>query len=158
MASGGIYRWTDADDDREVPDTLSAIYEYPESKFHINYSCYFGNERYGYGEQFMGNEGTIEVSGRQSLNFYPEVFGGKAPARVAARKELKLVVPGNDNLAVQAHLKNFFEAALGRAKAIAPATVGQQAAIGGHLATLSYLNGQKVTWDDKAQKYEFAKR
>jgi len=60
MASGGIYRWTDPNDDREVPDTLSAIYEYPD-KFHINYSCYFGNVKYGYGEQFMGNEGTIEV-------------------------------------------------------------------------------------------------
>ncbi len=60
MASGGIYRWTGANDDREVPDCLSAIYEYP-GKFHINYSCYFGNDHYGYGEQFMGNEGTIEV-------------------------------------------------------------------------------------------------
>ena len=68
MASGGIYRWTDANDDREVPDTFSAIYEYP-GKFHINYSCYFGNENYGYGEQFMGNEGTIEVLNRQYLNF-----------------------------------------------------------------------------------------
>ncbi|HEV2689072.1 MAG TPA: Gfo/Idh/MocA family oxidoreductase, partial [Bryobacteraceae bacterium] len=29
MASGGIYRWTGADD-RDVPDTLSAIYEYPD--------------------------------------------------------------------------------------------------------------------------------
>jgi len=57
MASGGIYRWTDKTDDREVPDTLSAIYEY-DGGFHINYSCYFGNERYGYGEQICGNEGT----------------------------------------------------------------------------------------------------
>ena len=37
MASGGIYRWTDKNDDRDVPDTLSALYEY--DKFHINYSC-----------------------------------------------------------------------------------------------------------------------
>jgi predicted dehydrogenase len=31
MASGGIYRWTGADDDRDTPDTFSAIYEYPAS-------------------------------------------------------------------------------------------------------------------------------
>ena len=85
MASGGIYRWT-GNDDREVPDTLSAVYEY-SSKFHINYSCYFGNDHYGYGENFMGNEGTIEVLNRQTLNFYPESFKGKPPAAVAARKE-----------------------------------------------------------------------
>ena len=51
MASGGIYRWTQ--DDREVPDTFSAVYEYPD-KFHINYSSYFGNDFYGYGEKLHG--------------------------------------------------------------------------------------------------------
>ena len=74
------------------------------NKFHINYSCYFGNDHYGYGENFMGNEGTIEVLNRQYLNFYPEKFGGKAPANVAARKEIHVELPGNDNKAVEAHM------------------------------------------------------
>jgi predicted dehydrogenase len=155
MASGGIYRWTDPNDDREVPDTLSALYEYAD-KFHINYSCYFGNDHFLYGEQFMGNEGTIEVISRQFLNFYPEKFGGKPPAQVAARKEINLSIPGNDNNAVQAHVRNFIEAVLGKAQAIAPVTVGQQAAIGGHLATLSFRNNKKIYWDDRTQKYRFS--
>jgi predicted dehydrogenase len=155
MASGGIYRWTDPDDDREVPDTLSAIYEYAD-KFHINYSCYFGNDHFGYGEQFMGNEGTIEVISRQFLNFYPEKFGGKPPAQVAARKELNISLPGNDNNAVQAHARNFIEAILGRAQVIAPVTIGQQAAIGGHLATLSFRNNKKIYWEEKTQRYRFS--
>ncbi len=155
MASGGVYRWADANDDREVPDTFSAIYEYMDSKFHINYSCYFGNENFDYGEQFMGNDGTIEVLGRQRLNFYPEKFRGRAPAHVAARKPINLYVQGNDNLAVQAHVKNFLEAVLGKAKAIAPATVGQEAAIGGHMATLSYRHNKKIIWEDRSQKYRF---
>jgi len=155
MASGGIYRWTDSSDDRDVPDTLSAIYEYPD-KFHINYSCYFGNDHFGYGEEFMGNEGTIQVLNRQILNFYPESFRGKPPAHIAARKEIHLEIPGNDNNAVQAHIKNFIEAVLGRTKAIAPASVGQEAAIGGHLATLSYRNNKKVYWERKTNKYRFS--
>jgi len=155
MASGGIYRWTDPNDDRDVPDTLSALYEYPD-KFHINYSCYFGNDHFGYGEDFMGNEGTIQVLNRQILHFYPETFRGKPPAHVAARKEINLEIPGNDNNAVQAHIKNFIEAVLGRAKAIAPASVGQEAAIGGHLATLSFRNNKKVYWEAKAGKYRFS--
>lgn len=153
MASGGIYRWTE--DDREVPDTLSAIYEYP-GKFHINYSCYFGNDWFGYGEQFMGNEGTIEVLNRQILNFYPEKFAGKPPAKVAARKTVNVHLPGNDVPAVQNHVRNLFEAIAGKAKLVAPVRVGQQAAIGGHLATLSYRNGKKVLWDERTQKYRFA--
>src|SRR5579872_2193172 len=153
MASGGIYRWVN--DDREVPDTLSAIYEYPD-RFHINYSAYFGNDHYGYGEEFMGNEGTIEVLNRQILNFYPEKFGGKAPERVASRKEVHINLPGNDNKAVEAHVRNFIEAVQGKAKVIAPVEVGQQAAISGHLATLSYRNNKKIYWDAEKDKYRFS--
>jgi predicted dehydrogenase len=152
VASGGIYRWTQ--DDREVPDTLSAIYEYP-NRFHINYSCYFGNDWFGYGEQFMGNEGTIEVLNRQILNFYPERFGGKPPAHVAARKQMNVHLPGNDGPAVQAHVRNLFDAIAGKAQLVAPVEVGQQAAVSGHLATLAYRNGKKVLWDTKTQKYRF---
>ncbi len=152
MASGGIYRWTN--DDRDVPDTFSAVYEYPD-KFQINYSCYFGNDHYGYGENFMGNEGTIEVLNRQILNFYPEKFGGKPPANVAARKEVHLELPGNDNKAVEAHLHNWVEAMQGKARVIAPPEIGQQAAISGHMATLSFKNGKKIIWDDQTQQYHF---
>ena len=152
MASGGIYRWTE--DDRDVPDTFSALYEYP-NKFHINYSCYFGNDHYGYGENFMGNEGTIEVLNRQTLHFYPEKFGGKAPANVTARKEVHIDLPGNDNKAVEAHMKNWIEAIRGQGKVIAPVEIGQQAAISGHMATLSFRNNKKIIWDDQARKYHF---
>ncbi len=153
MASGGIYRWTD-NDDREVPDTLSAIYEYPD-RFHINYSCYFGNVQFGYGEQFMGNEGTIEVLNRQQLKFTTEKFAGKAPAHIAARKDEVVDLPGNDVNAVQGHVRNFIEAIQGKAKLIAPIEVGQQAAVSGHMATLSLRNNKKVLWDTKTQKYRF---
>jgi predicted dehydrogenase len=152
MASGGIYRWTE--DDREVPDTMSALYEYP-GKFNINYSCYFGNEQYGYGENFMGNEGTIEVLNRQQLNFYTEKFRGKAPSKVAARKEFKEDLPQNDLKAVQSHIRNWLESIRGKEQLIAPVEAGQQAAISGHLATLSLRNNKKVLWDDKTNKYRF---
>ena len=150
MAGGAILRWTH--DDHEVPDTMSAIYEYPGG-FHLNYSCYFGNDHYGYGEQFMGNEGTIEVLNRQSLNFYPEKLGGKAPQRVAARKELGISLPGNDAKAVEEHIHNFFEAVRGRETVVAPLDAGQRAAISGHLATLSFRRNRKIFWDEQTRQY-----
>ena len=152
VASGGIYRWTD--DDREVPDTFSALYEYPE-RFHINYSSYFGNDHYGYGENFMGNEGTIEVLNRQTLNFYPEKFRGQAPPKVAARQELHIDLPGNDNKAVEAHIHNFLEAIDGKAKIVAPTRTGQEAAISGHMATLSFRHKKMIQWYEETRTYGF---
>jgi predicted dehydrogenase len=160
MASGGIYKWTDPGDDRDTPDTFSAIYEYPD-KFHILYSSYFGNEHYGYGEQFMGDEGTIEVNSRQYLYFYPEKYTNRAktpeliPAQVTERKELQISLPKNDNIAVQSHIHNYVMSVLGKEQPIAPVHVGQQAAIGGHMATLSFKANKKVLWDDAAQKYSY---
>ena len=45
---------------------------------------------------------------------------------------------------------------LGKEQVIAPPPVGQQAAISGHMATLSYKNQKKAVWDESAQKVHFA--
>jgi len=36
------------------------------------------------------------------------------------------------------------------------AEVGQQAAISGHMATLSFRNQKKIVWDEPTSKYHFA--
>jgi predicted dehydrogenase len=157
MASGGIYRWTDKNDDRDVPDTFSAIYEYGNN-FHINYSCYFGNEHYGYGEQLCGNEGTIEILNRQDMYFTPETFKGKAPVQVKAREPIHLNGKADFNEGDGAinHFRNFIQSVLGNEKPIATPLIGQQAAISGHMATLSFKNQKKVFWDESANKVRFA--
>jgi predicted dehydrogenase len=157
MASGGTYRWNDKTDDRDVPDTFSAIYE-DDGNLQINYSCYFGNDHYGYGEQLCGNEGTIEVLNRQDLYFTPEAFRGKPPAQVAARQPVHLNGRADFNESDGAinHFKNFIASIQGKEKPIAPPNVGQEAAISGHMATLSFKNNKKILWDKAANKYHFA--
>jgi len=150
LASGGVYRWT-VNDDREVPDTWSVLLDYSD-KFHVNYSCYLGNAKFGYGEQFMGDEGTIEVVNRSTLNFYPETYQG-IPAHVKERKEMSVTIPNNDNLAVEAHIRNWLNAVEGKEKVIAPVQAGYDAAIAGFLSVISYKQGKKVKWDTKADKY-----
>jgi predicted dehydrogenase len=155
MASGGIYRWTDATDDRDTPDTFSAMYEYP-GKLQINYSCYFGNVYFGYGEELLGNEGTIKVADRQNLYFYPENYRGVSDAvkTKPARQKNGLKDFKESDGAIN-HFRNFVNAVLGREQVIAPPDVGQQAAISGHMATLAYKNQKKVVWDEKGAKYRF---
>jgi len=102
----------------------------------------------------MGNEGTIEVLNRQILNYYPEKFGNKTPGESGRAQGVCTVeLPGNDNKAVEAHMKNWVEAMQGKAKVIAgrrgrPASGDFQAT----WRTLSLRNNKKVIWDDKARK------
>ena len=145
MASGGIYRWTDKTDDRDVPDTLSAIYDYSD-KMQLNYSCYLGNEFFGYGEEICGNEGTIRVMNRQDLYFEPETYNSRranapnrAPEAIKARAAIHINGPQEYKESDGAinHFRNFIQSVLGKEQPIAPPPVGQQAAISGHMATLS---------------------
>ena len=72
-----------------------------------------------------------------------------------ARAEQKIHLPGNDNKAVEAHINNWLESIRGNAKPIAPPAIGQQAAISGHMATLSFRNQKKIVWDAKTNTYSF---
>ena len=163
MASGGIYRWTDKTDDRDVPDCLSAIYDY--DRLQLNYSCYLGNEFFGYGEEICGNEGIIRVMNRQDLYFEPEMYNNhrtdrpnRAPEAIKSRAALHIngLQEYKESDGAINHFRNFIMSVLGKEKPIAPPPVGQQAAISGHMATLSFKNQKKVVWDDSANKYHFA--
>lgn len=151
VATGGILRWNE-NDDREVPDTWSVLLDYPDG-FHVNYSCYLGNQHFGYGEQYLGNSGTIEVINRSTLNYYPEPFTPGMDEGVKRRKELTLTIPGNDNLAVEAHIRNFLNSVQGTEKPVAPPQAGYEAAIPGFLSVMSYKQNKKFLWDAKKDSY-----
>ena len=152
--SGGIHYWTE--DDREVPDTVTAAFEYPDH-FHINYSSAFSNSRYDYGEQLLGSEGTLEVMGLQDLYVYPEKYRG-APAHVSSWPEIHInsqkdLGQGNPT---GAHIKNFVDAIVRNAPLNCDVLTGHEAAVTGHLATMSYRQEKKVYWDQENGKYRFA--
>jgi len=153
VASGGIYRWID---DRDTPDTFSAVYEYPD-RLQINYSSYFGNDQYGYGEQVCGNEGTIEVMNRMDLYFTPQLLRGQAPERVKERQPIHLNGRkdfGEWDGAIN-HFRNWIESIRGNEQIVATPEIGQEAAISGHMATLSYRHNRRVLWDAEGRKVQF---
>ena len=164
MASGGIYRWTDQTDDRDVPDCLSAVYDYSD-KMQLNYSCYLGNEFFGFGEEICGNEGTLRVMNRQDLYFEAESYNSRranapnrAPEAIKERAAIHINGPQQYKESDGAinHFRNFIQSILGKEQPIAPPPVGQQAAISGHMATLSYKNQKKAIWDEAGQKVRYA--
>jgi hypothetical protein len=75
---------------------------------------------------------------------------------VKNRKEMTISLPGNDNLAVEAHIRNFLNAIRGLEKPIAPPQAGYEAAVPGFLSVLSYKQNKKVLWDAKADTYRLS--
>jgi predicted dehydrogenase len=155
IASGGIYFWTQ--DDREVPDTMTAVFEYPNG-FEINYSCMFANQHYGYGEQFFGSEATMEVMNLQDLHVYPESFGKDTPDKIKSRPEIHLNATRDFGQANPTgdHIKNFIEAVKYNKPLHCDVRCGHEAAVTGHLATLSYRRDKKVFWDEARQQYRLS--
>lgn len=59
VASGGIYYWKD---NREIPDVLNAVFEYPEKELTLIYSANLANSRQR-GRVFMGHDASMELGG-----------------------------------------------------------------------------------------------
>lgn len=158
IASGGSYYWDKIDkEQREVPDTVTAAFEYQEG-FHINYSCMFANQRYGYGEQFLGSEGTMEVMNLQDLHVYNESWGKDTPEAITSRPEIHLNATKDFGQANPTgdHIKNFIDAVKFGKPLNCDGQLGHEAAVTGHLATMSLRREKKILWDHANQKYRFA--
>lgn len=153
MCNGGIHYWTQ--DDREVPDTVTAGFEY-DDHFHISYTAAFSNSHYGYGEQLCGSESTLEVMNLRYLNVYPEQARG-LPEAVTSRPEMHFDARKdfNETNATNDHIKNFIDAIAHGAELNCPAQLGHEAAVTGHLATMSLRKNKKVYWNQAQGTYHF---
>ena len=59
VSSGGIYYWKD---NREIPDVLHCIFEYPDRDLTLTYSATLANSRER-GRVFMGHDASMELGG-----------------------------------------------------------------------------------------------
>jgi predicted dehydrogenase len=78
--NGGIHAW--AEDGSEVPDTITAGFEY-DDRFHINYSVAFSNI-----EELLGTEGTMIISQLADLDVDPETLRARGP-KVTSHPEIQ---------------------------------------------------------------------
>jgi predicted dehydrogenase len=67
VSSGGIYYWKD---NREIPDVLHCVFEYPDHEMTLVYSASLANSR-SRGRVFMGSDASMELGG--SLNITADV-------------------------------------------------------------------------------------
>jgi len=66
VASGGIYYWKD---NREMPDVLHAVFEYPEKELTLTYSASLASSR-SRGRVFNGHDANMELGGSLSITAF----------------------------------------------------------------------------------------
>jgi predicted dehydrogenase len=168
MAMGELYRWTK---DRDVPDTLNAILEYPEG-FVASLSSTFNNELSAEGSfQILGTEGSLTIGGgglmlhpdnsvednrwiveswakgleeayyRDPKVIQTEVEAGKRPRKQAQQ------VPTDPAEATMLHFGHFFDSIRSRQPYWEDAAAGHHAAACAHMVNKSAREHRQVEWD-----------
>lgn len=174
VSYGGSFRWKKEHPEAEVPDVLQILYEYPN--FTYNVSMTLNTENHGFGTYVMGTKGTIQID-EVKMTFYTEdpleSYGWIVNAWPEAQQrefiqKNNLVgldqtwVPGTCTAPekyehydvigdpTDLHMRNFVESVRTRKPSPEGAFQGHNAALGAHIANLSYRQGsRKVTWDGK---------
>lgn len=167
IALGELYRWTE---NREVPDTLNAVLEYPEG-FVVNLSATFNNELSAEGSfQFLGTEGSLALGGE--LTFHPEnavednrwivdswpkamedayfrdpkVIATEIEPKKAPKKPAEHI-PAKGPEATVAHFGHFFESIRTRTPYWEDAAAGHHAAACAHMVNLAAKERRMAEWD-----------
>jgi len=173
VASGGVYYFKDG---RDAPDVFQAVYEYPDRDLTFVYSATLanGNNR---GLVFMGHDASLRVSGAltvsadgESTRFADKIQSGtidpsrpmftyrpgskgidavtSATAEYFASRGLLYTYRGGRRVsAYHLHIAEWLDAIRNGGETSCNIDRGLEEAITCHMATRSYLEGRKVTWD-----------
>lgn len=175
MAMGGRYRWKE----REVPDQISALIEYPEG-FMLNLTSTSNNGHPFPALLIMGTEGSLEYypsrlvlhrepmleSYTYSTNHFPaaqkdrfaelqaldpQSMRPKATAGVKAPPPEVIELPDSGD-STQVHLAKFYDSVRTRKEPVQDAVMGHSCATVGHMVNISHRERVEARWDEKAQR------
>ena len=135
-------------DNRETPDTLEVVYQYPGFLLNFSYrECNArGIEGNDYGIEFHGTQGSLFLD-RSGFEVFPEYDreGNEYTARMPS-----LRVGGSEQH--QAHVRNFLDCVRSRALPNSDIETGHKATVAPHLGNIAFRTGQKVEWDPVAER------
>ena len=142
-ASGGRFG---LEDNRETPDMLLAVYEYPG--FVVSYENRElnarGEDARGYGINFYGTSGTLFVD-RSGFEIFPE---GETRKTVTTMRmpAMRMRTPRVEESHLD-HVRNFLDCVKSRQLPISDVETGHRSTTAPHLANISFRTGRKVRWD-----------
>jgi len=166
MAAGGILVRKDG---REVPDTLDALFVYPE-EFNVNMGATFNNASVpDQGMTFLGTKGSLTLMGtsftiapentregyKYAIDSWPACLqdefmnmgNHRAEANPPIVEDGVVTYKDQGTDSVVLHTLEFLECVRSRKECSENAVVGHHAAAAGHMVNLSYRSGKKMVWD-----------
>jgi predicted dehydrogenase len=137
-------------DNRETPDTIQAIYQYPAFAMSYENRVCNGNVLNGhnYGIEFYGSDGTLFVD-RQGFEITPERRGVRRDNPGVPRTEALAVKSTPDN---PTHARNFIDCVKSRQLPICDIEIGHRSSTTAILGNLAYRSGSTVQWDASAER------
>lgn len=155
MASGGKLAWPD--DASETPDTLQAVFRYPEFSMLWEHATGIdlGPYRKGEGIAFVGNNGSLVLT-RGGFEVFSERefvgWGQEGPEKMAPIESLWAQQGVG---ALDLHTANFLDAVRANdpARLAAPIEQGARSAINAQMGNLAYRTGELLHWDGERQAF-----
>ncbi len=136
------------DDNREIPDTFNAIWEYAGfvMTYRVTYANMLAFEQRQRGTIFYGTKGSMVLDGHApGIKIFGETVAGK---KVLEDSYTGTDLPEGNVL----HQKEFIRCVKARERPFADIEVGHKSSVPGHLSNIAYRVGRKVRWDARAEK------
>ncbi|MBX6314919.1 MAG: Gfo/Idh/MocA family oxidoreductase [Isosphaeraceae bacterium] len=155
--TGGIFT---TQDDRDTPDTMQVVYEFPECT--LTYSMRKGNglkfNGHDYGILFCGTDGSLMLdrSGHEIIpDHVVQPYGikmvkGDRPTRQIALKPDQYKAKDDGTTA---HIANFFECLRTRGRPTTDVEINHRSTITCHLGNIAYKLGRRLQWDAETETF-----
>jgi predicted dehydrogenase len=155
--TGGIFT---TDDDRDTPDTMQVIYEFPGCT--LTYSMRKGNglrfNGHDYGILFCGTDGSLLLD-RSGYEVIPDkvvlpygiklVHGDRLLRKIDLKPES--VTKGGDGQ--DAHVRNFLDCMKSRVLPTCDIEIAHRSTNTCHLGNIAYKLGRKLEWDVETETF-----
>lgn len=144
------------EDNRETPDTLEVLYEYPASpvsgkEFLVRFSNRVTNghgpDGHGYGIEFYGTDGTLFID-RGGYTLWPEA-ARVGPERVSSAN----VIKGEGSAQHYPHVLNFLDCVRSRQKPNSDVETTHRSTSAPHLGNIAFKLGRKLAWDAQQEQF-----
>jgi len=148
-AMGGRFA---VDDDRTVPDTLEATFQFASGRLAIfgQYEA-SGNPALAEGEiELRGTQGTVYVSGK-GFRIVPE-RGGQFQDSAPRMEPMEAEAPGSNSDLTALHARNFLDCVKSRKTPNADVEIGHRSTSMSLLANMSLVFGERLAWDAQKER------